>query len=157
MMINFTGEYDCKVDVKGRIMLPSAFRKKMGEVAVFRFVIKKDMYEKCLELITIDEWERLNNDIQKNFKPYNPENRQFQRDFRMGATEVECDPAGRILIPGRLMKLVDITNETVLSGSMGKIEIWSPSLYYGSGGDLEEKRERAERIMGDVTNKTEVQ
>jgi len=157
MMINFTGEFDCKVDTKGRIMLPAAFRRKMGEAEAYRFVIKKDMYENCLELITIDEWERLNNDIQKNIKPYNPEDRQFMRDFRMGATEVECDPTGRILIPGRLLKLVEITNETVLSGNMGKIEIWSPSLYYNSGGDLKAKYERAERIMGDATYKTELQ
>jgi len=138
-------------------MLPATFRRKMGEVEAYRFVIKKDMYEGCLELITTDEWERLNNDIQKNIKPYNPEDRQFLRDFRMGATEVECDPTGRILIPGRLLKLVGITNETVLSGCMGKIEIWSPTLYYNSGGDLKAKYVRAERIMGDATYKTDLQ
>jgi MraZ protein len=99
----------------------------------------------------VDEWERQNSLILKTIKPYNPEHRQFLRDFRMGAAEVECDPTGRILIPGRLLKPAEITGETVLSGNAGKIEIWSPALYSSSGGDVTAKRERAERIMGDAT------
>jgi MraZ protein len=151
-MIIFTGEYDCKVDAKGRIMLPAAFRKQMGEGAAYRFVIKKDLYEPCLELYTVDEWEHQNNLILQNVKPYNPEHRQFLRDFRMGAAEAECDPTGRILIPGRLLKQAEITNETVLSGNIGKIEIWSPTLYNNSGGDISAKRSRAERIMANANN-----
>ncbi len=150
VMIIFTGEYDCKVDVKGRIMLPAAFRKQMGEAESYRFVIKKDLYEQCLELYTADEWERQNNLILKNIKPYNPDHRQFLRDFRAGASEVECDNTGRLLIPGRLLKQTGITGETVLAGNIGKIEIWSPDLYNASGGDAEAKRNRAERIMGDA-------
>ena len=151
VMINFIGEYDCKVDVKGRIMLPAAFRRKMGEVEVYRFVIKKDIYEQCLELYTMEAWEDINKVIMKNIKPFNPEDRQFLRDFNTGATEVECDPTGRLLIPGRLLKQADIKNETLLSGGYGKIEIWSPTLFNNRGGDLESKYERAQRIMGDVT------
>ena len=150
-MTIFTGEYDCKVDAKGRIMLPAAFRKQMGEAESYRFVIKKDLYEACLELYVVDEWERQNNLILKNIKPYNPEHRQFLRDFRMGAAELECDNTGRILIPGRLIKQAGIANEAVLSGNIGKIEIWSPALYRASGGDVSAKRDRAERIMGDAT------
>jgi len=157
MVINFTGEYDCKVDTKGRIMLPIAFRREMGDVKAYRFVIKKDMYEKCLELMTIDEWDRLCNDIQKNTRPYNPNDRKVQRIFREGATEVECDPTGRLLIPGRLMKYAEITNETVLLGVGDKIEIWSPSLYDDSCSDIETKSKLIELIMGDVTYKTEQQ
>jgi MraZ protein len=155
-MTIFTGEYDCKVDAKGRIMLPVAFRKQMGEVAEYCFVLKKDMYEPCLELYTAEEWERQNTMILKTIKPYNPDHRQFLRDFRVGATEVECDPTGRILIPGRLLKQADIANDAVLSGSIGKIEIWSPTLYGASGGDTTSKRNRAERIMGDATFNTEL-
>jgi MraZ protein len=136
-------------------MLPVAFRRQMGEVELYRFVIKKDLYEPCLELYTAEEWERQNSLILKTIKPYNPEHRQFLRDFRMGAAEVECDPTGRILIPGRLLKQTEIGNEAVLSGNIGKIEIWSPALYGASGGDTASKRDRAERIMGDAAYSTE--
>ena len=155
-MIIFTGDEDCKVDAKGRIMLPIVFRRQMGKMDVYRFVIKKDLYEPYLELYTIDEWERQNKLILKNYKPFNPDDRQFLRDFRMGATEVECDPTGRILIPRRLLIQAEITNDTVLSGSIGKIEIWSPALYNNSGGDVSAKRDRAEHIMGNATYNTEL-
>jgi len=155
-MINFTGEHDCKVDAKGRIMLPIAFRRQMGEEEAYCFVVKKDLYEPCLELYTVAEWERQNKLVMNNYKPFNPDDRQFLRDFRMGATEVECDPTGRILIPRRLLIQVEIADEVVLSGSIGKIEIWSPVLYNNSGGDISAKRDRAERIMGDATYNTEL-
>jgi MraZ protein len=154
-MTIFTGEYDCKVDAKGRIMLPVAFRKQLGEADVYRFVIKNDPYTQSLELYTIDEWELHNRLIMNNINIFDDEHRQLIRDFRMGATEVECDPAYRILIPGRLLKLAEITTEALLSGNIGKIEIWSPSLYYNSGGDAATKRERAKRIIGNVTYNTE--
>jgi MraZ protein len=155
-MVNFTGEYDCKVDAKGRIMLPIAFRRQMGEMEAYCFVVKKDLYEQCLELYTVDEWDNQNKLIMKNIKPFNPDDRQFLRDFRMGATEVECDPSGRILIPRRLLTQVEITNDAALQGSIGKIEIWSPALYNNSGGDVAAKRDRAERIMGDAAYNIEL-
>jgi MraZ protein len=156
VMVIFTGEHDCKVDVKGRIMLPAAFRKQMGDTELYRFVIRNDLYEQCLELFTIDEWEKQNSLVLKTIKPYDPEHRQFLRDFRMGAAEIECDPTGRLLIPGRLLKQAGITNEAVLTGSVGKIEIWSPDLYGNSGGDTAAKRDRALRIMGNATYNTEL-
>ena len=150
-MIIFIGEYDCKVDAKGRIMLPAAFRKKMGEIEACRFVIKKDQFDKYLELYTMEEWERQHSDILNMINLFNPDHKQLYRDFRMGATEVECDHTGRLLIPGRLLKHAEITNEAVLSGCNGIIEIWSPELYFNSGGDAKTKRERAISIMGNST------
>jgi len=155
-MLIFNGDYSCKVEAKGRIMLPAAFRKILTEAEITRFVIKNDLYEQCLELYTVDEWEKQHSLILKTIKPYDPEDRQFLRDFRMGAAELECDPTGRILIPARLLKYAEITNEALLSGSVGKIEIWSPDLYGNSGGDLAAKRTRALRIMGGVTYNTEM-
>jgi len=151
-MVIFTGTYECKVDVKGRIMLPIAFRRKLGEVEVYRFVIKKELYgKKCLELFTEEEWNRVNNHILKTIKPYNPDDREFLRDFMEDVAEVECDPMGRLLIPGRLLKYAEIKNDTLLLGHPGKIEIWSPDVRYSSDGDEATKHERTERIMGNVT------
>jgi len=150
-MTNFTGAFDCKVDAKGRISLPTIFRRQMGEVEAYRFVIKKDLYEHCLELYTIEAWEELNRKIQNVIKTFNRSHRQLERDFRNGATEVECDPSGRILIPGRLLKQAEITSDALLSGHYGKIEIWAPELYNNSGGDEEARQQRFETIMGDIT------
>jgi len=132
-------------------MLPVSFRKKMaehGEKEPYRFVIKKDMYEKCLELYTMEAWENKQTKILSMINDFLPDDNRLYRDFKMGATEVECDTTGRILIQKDLFKLAEITNEAILSGSYGKIEIWSPELYYNSGGDVDAKKERAQRILG---------
>ena len=154
-MTIFIGEYDCKVDAKGRIILPIAFRKQMGETDTYRFVIKNDLYTQSLELYTMDEWELQNRIIMSNINIFNEVHQQAFRDFKMGATIVECDPAYRILIPGRLLKLAEITDEALLSGSIGKIEIWSKPLYYSSGGDVAAKRKRTKNIMGNFTYNSE--
>ncbi|MDR0713928.1 MAG: division/cell wall cluster transcriptional repressor MraZ [Bacteroidales bacterium] len=149
-MTVFTGEYDCKVDAKGRIMLPAEFRRQMGGADTYRFVLKKDPYEPSLELFTLDEWNRQNRLIIKNTNPYDPEHRQFIRDFRMGAVELESDGTGRILLPARLLKAASIGRDAILIGGIGKIEIWTPDLYEKSSGGVDVLRERALRIMGNV-------
>ncbi|MDR1666747.1 MAG: hypothetical protein LBS03_03515 [Bacteroidales bacterium] len=149
-MVIIIGEYDCKVDAKGRIMLPAEFRKQMGEAEVYQFVLKKDLYEPSLELFTIDEWNRQNRLIIKNTNPYDPEHRQFIRDFRMGAVELESDGIGRILLPARLLKAAFISKDAILIGGIGKIEVWAPEMYKKNGGDMDVRRDRALRIMGNV-------
>ena len=155
MAINFIGEYDCKVDAKGRIMLPVNFRRKLGEVEPYLFVVKNDIYEQFLELYTMETWEEEINRIHEKINPFDRDDKQVLRDFRMGATEVECDPSGRILIPSRLLKRADIKTDTVLIGGEGKIEIWSPELleknraYFAARSE-----ERFARILGNTANKT---
>ena len=68
-MITFIGEYTCKVDAKGRIMLPSAFKKQLPATALEKFVAKRDVFEKCLVMYPIEEWERQNRIIRKNTNP----------------------------------------------------------------------------------------
>ena len=146
-MIDFIGEFDCKVDAKGRILLPTLFRKQMGEVESFCFVIKKHIYEQCLELYTREAWDEQMLLMKKVINPFLEEDQQAQRDFRMGSTVVECDPSGRILVPARLLKQAGIRNDALLSGHDGRIEIWQPDLYFGSGGADVERKERFQRIM----------
>jgi len=129
-MTIFTGEFDCKVDIKGRILIPAEFRRQMGNVEAYRFIITKALNEQCLELFTIEEWERMNKSIQENIETLGSEHKQLLLEFRLSATEVECDQKGRVLIPERLLKQVEIEKEAVLLGCFGKIEIWSPEMYY---------------------------
>ena len=152
-MIDFIGEYDCKVDAKGRILLPTRFREEMGEVDSFCFVVKKHVYEHCLELYTKAAWEEqmaLINDI---INPFLEEDLQAKRDFKRGSTIVECDPNGRVLIPARLLKQVEIESDSLLSGDGGRIEIWHPELYDKSGGDDKVRKERFQRIVANAKNK----
>lgn len=154
-MIIFIGDYTCKVDVKGRVLLPSAFKKQMPAAAQDKFVIKKDIYEKCLVLYPMDEWERQNQLIQQNINPYNKDHNRFIREFFKDTAEVELDSNNRFLIPARLLSLVGIDKEkeVILAGQLGKIELWSKDLYDQSSTEIDDFGELAGKILGGNINK----
>ena len=128
-MNSFIGDYSCKADTKGRILFPSAFKRQMSSSANERFVIKKDLFEKCLVLYPIEEWERQNKIIRSKINPYNKEHNRFLRGFYKGTAEIILDNNNRMLIPKRLLDQVEITKDVVLAGQDGKIEVWAEDLY----------------------------
>jgi len=154
-MTVFIGDYTCKIDAKGRVMLPSAFKKQMAAAMQDRFVIKKDIYEKCLVLYPMDEWDRQNEVIRQNINPYNKEHSQFLREFYKDTAEGELDANNRFLIPARLLNLANIDKEMdlVLAGQLGKIEIWSKELYDKTSEEISDFGELANKILGGNINK----
>lgn len=128
-MVSFIGEHTCKLDAKGRVMLPAAFKKKMSGNSQERFVIKKDIFEDCLVLYPIAEWERQNQIIRKKINPYKKEHNMFLRRFYKGMAEVILDSNNRLLIPKRLLDEAEVKKEVVMAGQTGKIEIWAVDKY----------------------------
>lgn len=147
-MTNFIGDYTCKVDEKGRIIFPSALKKQIQEGTGEKFVIKKDIYEKCLVLYTIEEWERQNKIIREKINPYNREHNKFLRTFFKGTAEVTLDNNNRLLIPKRLLDEIGANKEVVLAGQFNKIEIWAKEDYDKIGCNEQEYIELAEKILG---------
>lgn len=146
-MTTFIGDYTCKIDEKGRTMLPAAFKKAMPVEARDTFVVKKDIYEKCLVLYPINEWESQVAIIRSRLNPYNKEHNAFLRNYYKGTAEVMLDATNRLLIPKRLLDEAGITKEAVLAGQDGKIEVWAKDAYeqIDSGIDF---AALAEKIMG---------
>jgi MraZ protein len=154
-MTTFIGEYDCKLDVKGRLMLPVAFKKQNTGSVQDRFVLKKDIFENCLVLYPMDEWERQNKLIRKKLNPYNKEHNVFLRRFFMGMAEVTLDSNNRMLIPKRLLEEIKADKDVVMAGQMGKIEIWAKDQYNSINvGDIE-FASMAEKIMEGLVDETE--
>ncbi len=154
-MNSFIGDYDCRVDEKGRLLFPAALRKQNKSASPDRYVVKKDIYESCLVLFTADEWERQNALIRRNTNPYNKEQAQFLREFYRGTAEISLDSNGRLLIPKRLLEMVNISKDIVLSGQDSKIEIWSKERYDSNGLDEQKFASLAERVMGSSQLKEE--
>ena len=154
-MTIFIGDFTCKVDAKGRVMLPAAFKKQMPPAAQDKYVIKKDIYEKCLVLYPMDEWERQNQLIRQNINPYNKDHNRFLREFFKDTAEAELDANNRFLIPMRLLNLVGIDKETevVLAGQLGKIEIWAKEQYDKTSEQIDDFGELANKILGGSLNK----
>lgn len=152
VMTTFIGEYSCKVDAKGRIMLPAAFKKQMPSTANDKFVVKKDIFEQCLVMYPMDEWERQNKLIRSKLNPYNKEHNRFLRNFYRGTAELILDSNNRMLIPKRLLELVGIRKEVILAGQDGKIEIWAKDIYDRAAEGEDEFASLAEKIMGGTLN-----
>lgn len=151
-MTTFIGDYTGKVDAKGRLTFPSTLKKQMSSASGDRFVVKKDIFEKCLVLYPMEEWERQNSLIRNRINPYNKEHNKFLRNFYKGTAEVVMDGNNRLLIPKRLLELVGISKDVVLAGQDGKIEIWDKQLYDKVDESEEDFAELAEKIMGNTLN-----
>ncbi len=155
-MAFFIGEYNCKLDAKGRLLFPSAFKKQMEPASGDRFVVKKDIFEPCLVLFPMEEWKRQTNLIRKRLNPYNKEHNKFSREFFKGSAELLLDSNNRLLIPKRLLELVSIYKEAILAGQDGKIEIWAKEQYDAGGMEDTDFAKLAEKIMGELTNEGDV-
>lgn len=153
-MTTFLGEYNCKPDDKGRVMLPNAFKKSMPGEARDTFVIKKDIFEKCLVLYPLNEWEKQVAIIRTNLNPYNREHNEFIRRFNKGVVEVTLDSLGRLLLPRRLLDEAGIEKEAVMAGQDNKIEMWAREAYdaIDVGGDF---ALLAEKVLGGSITKPE--
>jgi len=151
-MATFIGDYPCKVDAKGRIILPMTFKKQMPAAAQDHFVVRKDIFEKCLVLYAIDDWNRQIEKIRKKINPYNREHNMFLRNFFKGTAELALDNNNRMLIPKRLMELIGAERDVVLAGQDGRIEIWTASVYETIGMPSEDFANLAEKLMGGSIN-----
>jgi MraZ protein len=127
-MISLIGEYDCKVDAKGRFMFPVNLRKQLDEVFEKGFVINRNLHQKCLVLYPIQEWNKLNKKLSKLNRLIKA-NDVFVRKFTGGATTADADTTGRVLLPKPLVEYASITTDIKVLGSNNVIEIWDKKLY----------------------------
>jgi len=127
-MTGLIGEYECKVDAKGRFMFPVDLRKQMDALFEKGFVINRNLHQKCLVLYPIQEWDKLNKKLSKLNRLIKA-NDVFVRKFTGGATGIQADGAGRILLPKPLSQYADIKSDIKVLGSNNVIEIWDKVLY----------------------------
>lgn len=117
-------------------------------------MLKRDVFDKCLILYPMKEWERQNLLIRNRTNPYNKEHNRFLRMFFSGTAEVQADSSNRLLIPKRLMDFAGIGQEAVLAGQYGKIEIWSPDDYESFTKADDDFASLAEKILGGTWDQT---
>jgi MraZ protein len=151
-MATFIGDYTCKVDVKGRIILPMAFKKQMPADAQDHFVVRKDIFENCLVLYAIEDWNRQIEKIRKKLNSYNREQNMFLRNFFKGTAELSLDNNNRILVPKRLMDLIGADRDVVLAGQDGRIEIWAADIYEKIDMPADDFANLAEKFLGGSNN-----
>ena len=127
-MTNLIGEYECRLDPKGRVMLPTGLHRQIPRESHDRFVIHRG-FEKCLVVYPITIWNELIANIDKNYDHFDPDHRQFLRYFYRGAIEISLDTANRLLVPKSLLEYAGIDKDLVMIAVLNHIEIWAPDTY----------------------------
>lgn len=126
-MQQLLGEYECKMDAKGRMRLPSGLIGQLGEAEEHNFVINRG-FENCLMLYPEDVWATISEQVNR-LNQYNKKEREFQRYFYRGAQKLSLDGADRILLSKRLLEYAGIEKEVILAAVNDRIEIWSREQY----------------------------
>jgi len=147
-MIQLIGEYECKLDTKGRLVVPAALKRQLPDVEREGLVVNRG-FEKNLVIYTREEWNKKMAQLAK-LNQYRAENRNFIRQFMRGATELSLDAAGRVLLPKTLTEYAGVGSEVVLACQFDKIEVWSKEAYEKIVGDISEDdfANLAEKVMG---------
>lgn len=127
-MNQLKGEYECKMDAKGRVRLPTGLIKQIGSGENLIFTMNRG-FEKNLMLYPKDVWEAKTKEINQRLNNYNKKHRAFIRYFYRGASELVMDAADRVLIPKGLIEHAGLSKEVILFAYQEQIEIWSKDQY----------------------------
>ena len=148
------GEYECKIDAKGRMRMPSGLIAQLGDTDALSFVINRG-FEQCLMVYPETVWDRITNEINQ-LNLYNKKNRAFVRYFYRGAQKVTMDSADRILVSKRLLEYAGIEREVILSAYHDRIEIWAADQYEALlDEEPEDFSDLAEDVLGKANGKDE--
>ena len=149
-MINLIGTYECKADAKGRLMITSAFKKQLSPILQEGFVLKRAVFQPCLELYPMQEWNEVMDKV-NSLNRFVKKNNDFIRRFTAGVRVIELDASGRLLIPKDLCQFAGIQKRIVLSSAINIIEIWDKDNYEKAIDDAaSDFASLAEDVMGNT-------
>jgi MraZ protein len=125
-MVTFIGEYISKVDDRGRLVLPAPLKSCLPAGGDMRLVVKKSIFDDCLEMYTFEEWTKQSQEVKDSLNFFNPKHVQFFREYMRDRDVVEPDSKlGRISISRNLLDAIGVNKEVVFFGIDFKIEIWA--------------------------------
>ena len=126
-MAFFTSEYECKLDTKGRLALPSKVKANLPEVSTNELVIRQG-FEPHLIVYPMLEYKKIHHKISA-LSEFNAEQRKLKRNFFRSIAHVEMDNSGRILFPKNMLAHANISNEALVIGMGNYVEIWNPEVF----------------------------
>lgn len=148
-MAKFIGEYSVKIDDKGRMIFPSAFKSVFSPDEKMALVVKKDLFENCLEMYTYSQWEIESNEVKQRLNFFKKEHANFWREYMRDRAVVEPDEKlGRITIPKKILESIGAEKEMIFVGNDHKIEIWAKELYNKKQMESEDFIALAQSILG---------
>jgi MraZ protein len=150
-MSNLIGVHDCKADAKGRVLFPVALKNQLMDVLNQGFVMKRSIFQQCLELFPKPEWDVVSRDVNK-LNRFVKKNNDFIRVFMAGVRDVSLDGTGRLLIPRDLVNFAGIKSDIVLASAVNIIEIWDKDKYEAAiSNTMQDFSTLAEEVMGSIS------
>ncbi|MBP5642623.1 MAG: division/cell wall cluster transcriptional repressor MraZ [Bacteroidales bacterium] len=145
------GEYYCKLDAKGRLLLPSSFKEQLGDALNEGFVLRPGLFEKCLDVYGKDDWRKLQEKLGK-LNPFKKENLMMMRRINGGARVVMMDGSGRLQIPKDLVEKCAMVKEVVITSLPDRMQIWAKEQMDASNAQMtdEEFSELLEDRLGNI-------
>jgi MraZ protein len=150
-MISLIGTYECTLDSKGRMLLPSGVKKQIEGLLQEGFVLKRSVFQPCLELHPMCEWNQTMKKINK-LNRFVKKNNDFIRQFTAGLKNVEIDNSGRLQVSKDLIQFARLEKNIVVAAAINVIEIWDKSLYENAV-NINDKdfADLAEEVMGSIS------
>ena len=127
VMTFFTSEFECKLDAKGRLVLPSKLKSNLPAASIRQIVIRKG-FEPNLIIYPLNEYKKLHNKI-SSLNEFNSEQRKLKRNFFSSIVQVDLDNNGRFLIPKNMLTHAKINKHAIICGMGNVIEIWNDKIY----------------------------
>jgi len=151
-MVNLIGTFECRIDVKGRLMIPVAVKRQLGNLINESFILKRSVFHPCLELHPYVEWKLTMNKV-NGLNRFIKKNNDFIRMYTAGVRIVGLDNNGRILIPKDLLKRYFSKNNLVLTTAINMIELWDKESYEKVINSSELNfAQLSEQVMGNQNN-----
>lgn len=151
-MLNLIGVHECKMDAKGRVALPSGLKRQLMAQLEKGFVLKRSVFQNCLELYPLEEWERTMEKVNR-LNRFVKKHNDFIRMFTAGVKLLEVDSNHRLQIPRDLKGFASLKSEVVLSAAAGLIEVWDKDSYEAAINDPElDFSALAEEVMGKMSD-----
>ena len=126
-MTFFTSEFECKLDAKGRLVLPSKLKSNLPAASIRQIIIRKG-FEPNLIIYPLNEYKKLHNKI-SSLNEFNSEQRKLKRNFFSSIIQVDLDNSGRFLIPKNMLSHAKINRDAINCGMGNVIEIWNNKMY----------------------------
>ncbi len=150
MMHPLNGTYYCKMDSKGRIMLPTELRKQLSDLQITDFVLKRAVFHDNLEMHPKNEWSKLMEKLNK-LNRFNKKKMDFLTRFLAGVRNVNIDSTGRLQIPKDLVNAAGLKKEVVIASAINILQIWDKDMYEAFLQEsAQDFSDLAEEVMGDI-------
>ncbi len=150
--MRFTGNIEAKLDAKGRVFLPSAFRKVLELAQEDVLYLRKDDFEDCLTIFPGSVWDEQVDKLRASMNPFNRQDRSVFRTFVKNVEEVKLDGNGRFLIPKKLLEVADLIQSVNFIGVDNVIEIWSSEKQDAVGEDEDYPKSLQQMMSGGNAN-----